>query len=109
MPKSIPGISQEEVSQWLFDTLMEQIEPDLTSKNRSQTVEKLQQLSPEQAKQQLESYKQSYQEFVKRWPKFIAAEQKKMQAATSQLKADIASGDKNAMSNLEAQISHLDD
>ncbi|MBM3228184.1 hypothetical protein FJZ27_05015 [Candidatus Peribacteria bacterium] len=65
-------LTREEVMQQLFDSLMEQIEPKLTTAQREQTAAELAAMQPKERIEWMSYYKRAYEEFLKRWPEFVA-------------------------------------
>jgi|TARA_Y100000310_G_scaffold324381_1_gene386163 hypothetical protein len=101
--------SKEEIQEILFNDLMEQIEPELTSANREQTVEMFQELSDEELKERFERYKKAFETFVERWPAYIKEQIVLMNTAVKDFQSIAKNYDLEDLEKMEKQFESFDD
>ncbi|MEK7563653.1 MAG: hypothetical protein AAB544_04655 [Patescibacteria group bacterium] len=94
-------LSKEEIQQQLFDALMEQIEPKLMTGARKQTAAELAAMEPEKRAEWMLYYQKAYEEFVDRWPEFVAGAIGETQNMANTLVEISDTSDKKRMQNLE--------
>lgn len=107
-PPSSSLPTQQEIQQWLFDELMETIQPELTSKNREKTVKMLSSLTPEQLRKKTDSYQESIMECSRRMPDFIRAKTEEMSALQKSMKVKTNAMAASAVENIEKQFHSTD-
>lgn len=97
-----------EIRAWLFNDLMGRIEPDLIEENRAETVEMLNTLSPEELKSKLESYEKAFEEFVRRWPRYVEEVVSDLDAEAGKFASLISKGETAEMAEIEKRLSSQD-
>ncbi|MCB9808662.1 hypothetical protein H6770_05430 [Candidatus Peribacteria bacterium] len=96
--------SKEELKDWLFNDLMSQIEPDLTSANRAKTVAMLSTLSPEALKEKLSSYEEAFHEFMRRWPGYVEQMVEEVNRETKKFQQSILQKESEEMAEIERKL-----
>lgn len=107
MPKS-QKLSREEIQQQLFDALMEQIEPKLVTNARKETAAELAAMEPEQRAEWMLYFQKAYEEFVDRWPEFVANATKQVGAMGTELQQMSGESDAMEMKNIEESFDNDD-
>ncbi|MFA7682058.1 MAG: hypothetical protein WCX61_03445 [Candidatus Peribacteraceae bacterium] len=100
-------MSKEAVQQQLFDGLMMQINPGLTSKYQKVTARTLAMLSPDKRKEELEEIQQDYLKFWALWPEYVAMCTQGAGKFAQGVTQEIQQKDQTHMESLESQIDSL--
>lgn len=97
-------LSKGEVMQQLFDALMEQIEPKLATSARKETAAELAAMEPEKRQKTMLTYQKAYEQFMERWPKFVASAIGEMQKMGDALVEISGKSDASKMQSIEKNI-----
>lgn len=96
-----PKLTPKEVREQLFDALMETIEPKLMTSARKATAEELAAMDPETRAEWMQYFQSAYEEFIGRWPEFIARATKEVAHMGDALMKISGDADISRMKNLE--------
>lgn len=87
--------------QQLYDALMETIEPKLMTGARKQTASELAAMAPEERGEWMLYLQKAYEEFMARWPKFVASAIAEMQKMGDVLVELSGKADQSAIRDIE--------
>ena len=104
MPSQQKKLSKEEIMQQLFDALMEQIEPKLMTGARKLTAAELAAMVPAERAEWMLYFQKAYEEFIDRWPEFVANATREVQTMGDVLIAMSGSADQSTMKSIEKSI-----